>query len=132
VCERITGYIGVGAPSKLGLTNWEWVMIGEEASQWQMGGGFFLLPMDCQPHLLLAHFFTYCHPFPIGQPEFTWSANSYITCYLSMHSLFIITQMMEAVHTSETSVNFNVTTWCYIPEDSKLHGNALFVCSSSL
>jgi hypothetical protein len=28
--------------------------------------------------------------------------------------------MMEAVHTSETSVNFNVTTWRYIPEDSKL------------
>jgi hypothetical protein len=28
---------------------------------------------------------------------------------------------MEAVHTSEMSVNFNVTTWCYIPEDSKLH-----------
>jgi hypothetical protein len=29
--------------------------------------------------------------------------------------------MMEAVHTSETSVNFNVTTRRYIPEDSKLH-----------
>jgi hypothetical protein len=29
--------------------------------------------------------------------------------------------MMEAVRTSETSVNFNVTTRCYIPEDSKLH-----------
>jgi hypothetical protein len=28
--------------------------------------------------------------------------------------------MMEAVRTSETSVNFNVTTWRYIPEDSKL------------
>jgi hypothetical protein len=27
---------------------------------------------------------------------------------------------MEAVRTSETSVNFNVTTWHYIPEDSKL------------
>jgi hypothetical protein len=27
---------------------------------------------------------------------------------------------MEAVHTSETSVNFNVTTWRYITEDSKL------------
>jgi hypothetical protein len=26
-----------------------------------------------------------------------------------------------AVRTSETSVNFNVTTWCYIPEDSKQH-----------
>jgi hypothetical protein len=27
--------------------------------------------------------------------------------------------MMEAVCTSETSVHFNVTTWYYIPEDSK-------------
>jgi hypothetical protein len=29
--------------------------------------------------------------------------------------------MMEAVRTSETSVNFNVTTRRYIPEESKLH-----------
>jgi hypothetical protein len=29
--------------------------------------------------------------------------------------------MMEAVHTSETSINLNVTTRCNIPEDSKLH-----------
>jgi hypothetical protein len=29
--------------------------------------------------------------------------------------------MMEAVRTSELSVNFNVTTRHYIPEDSKLH-----------
>jgi hypothetical protein len=29
--------------------------------------------------------------------------------------------MMEAVRTSETSVNFNVTIRRYIPEDSKLH-----------
>jgi hypothetical protein len=28
---------------------------------------------------------------------------------------------IEAVRTSETSVNFNVTTLRYIPEDSKLH-----------
>jgi hypothetical protein len=33
----------------------------------------------------------------------------------------IITLVMKAVHTSETSVNFNVTTRRYIPEDSKLH-----------
>jgi hypothetical protein len=34
--------------------------------------------------------------------------------------------MMEAVRTSETSVNFNVTTRRYIPEDSKLqHVHAL-------
>jgi hypothetical protein len=29
--------------------------------------------------------------------------------------------MTEAVRTSETSVNFKVTTRWYIPEDSKLH-----------
>jgi hypothetical protein len=28
--------------------------------------------------------------------------------------------MMEAVRISETSVNFNLTTWHCIPEDSKL------------
>jgi hypothetical protein len=32
----------------------------------------------------------------------------------------MITLMMEAVRTSETSVNIYVTTWQYIPEDSKL------------
>jgi hypothetical protein len=34
--------------------------------------------------------------------------------------------MLEAVRTSETSVNFNVTTRRYIPEDSKLHKNPWF------
>jgi hypothetical protein len=29
--------------------------------------------------------------------------------------------MMEAVRTSETSINFNVTPRRYIPEDSELH-----------
>jgi hypothetical protein len=29
--------------------------------------------------------------------------------------------MIEAVRTSETSVNTNLTTQCYIPEDCKLH-----------
>jgi hypothetical protein len=29
----------------------------------------------------------------------------------------LIALMMEAVSTSETSVNFNVTTWRYIAED---------------
>jgi hypothetical protein len=33
----------------------------------------------------------------------------------------IITLMMEAALTFETSVNFNATTRRYIPEDSKLH-----------
>jgi len=38
--------------------------------------------------------------------------------------------MMEAVRTSETSVNFNVTTRRYIPEDSKLQSNVVFVTVS--
>jgi hypothetical protein len=33
----------------------------------------------------------------------------------------IMRAMMEAVRTTETTVNFNVTTRRYIPEDSKLH-----------
>jgi hypothetical protein len=33
----------------------------------------------------------------------------------------IIKAMMEAIHTSEMSVHFNVTTRHYIPEDPKLH-----------
>jgi hypothetical protein len=33
----------------------------------------------------------------------------------------VIVLVMEAVRTSETSVNFNVTTRRYIPENSKLH-----------
>jgi hypothetical protein len=37
--------------------------------------------------------------------------------------------MMETVRTSETSVNFNVTTRRYIPEDSKLHIFWYFVLS---
>jgi hypothetical protein len=35
----------------------------------------------------------------------------------------IVALMMEAVRTSEMSVNFNVTTRRYIPEDSKLLKN---------
>jgi hypothetical protein len=33
----------------------------------------------------------------------------------------MITLMMEAVHTSETSVYFNETIWRYIPEGCHLH-----------
>jgi hypothetical protein len=33
----------------------------------------------------------------------------------------VITLMTEAVRISEMSAIFNVTTWHYIPEDSKLH-----------
>jgi hypothetical protein len=32
-----------------------------------------------------------------------------------------IIRAMEAVRISETLVNINLTTWQYIPEDSKLH-----------
>jgi hypothetical protein len=41
--------------------------------------------------------------------------------HTEIHTTSIFSLMMEAVHTSETSVHFNVTTWCYIPEDYKLH-----------
>jgi hypothetical protein len=37
----------------------------------------------------------------------------------------IITLMMEAASTSETSVNFYQTTWCNNPEDSHL---LIFLC----
>jgi hypothetical protein len=33
---------------------------------------------------------------------------------------FIIALMMEAASTSETSVNIQLRTWHYIPEDSEL------------
>jgi hypothetical protein len=33
----------------------------------------------------------------------------------------LMTLMMKAESTSDMSVNFNVTTRCYIPEDFKLH-----------
>jgi hypothetical protein len=35
-----------------------------------------------------------------------------------LSTAFIITLIMEAVRSSETSVNVNVTTWHYIPKDS--------------
>jgi hypothetical protein len=37
--ERIAGYVGDRGQSKLGLTNGEWVTIGEEVGQWQTGAG---------------------------------------------------------------------------------------------
>jgi hypothetical protein len=33
----------------------------------------------------------------------------------------LITLMMEAANTSETSVDIDLRTWQYIPEDSELH-----------
>jgi hypothetical protein len=38
-----------------------------------------------------------------------------------VHTASVFALMMEAVRTSETSVNFNMTTRRFIPEDSKLH-----------
>jgi hypothetical protein len=76
--------------------------------------------MDPPPHHLpLARFLTYRHPFPTSRHKFTWTTNTYATCYPFAHGLFI-TLMMEAVRTSEKSVNFNVTTRHYISGDSKL------------
>jgi hypothetical protein len=37
-----------------------------------------------------------------------------------MRAMSGIALMMEAVRTSEMSINFNVTTEHYVPEDSKL------------
>jgi hypothetical protein len=37
-----------------------------------------------------------------------------------IRAMMIITLMMEAVRTSVTSVNFDLTTQRYIPEDSEL------------
>jgi hypothetical protein len=42
-----------------------------------------------------------------------------------LHHQAIIAVMMAAVHTSETSVNFKVTTRHYNPVDSKLHSRRL-------
>jgi hypothetical protein len=46
-----------------------------------------------------------------------------VFCNVAPRSLADHALMMEAVHTSETSVNFNVTTRRYIPEDPKLYYN---------
>jgi hypothetical protein len=47
-----------------------------------------------------------------------WTDVSDVSTALIINAIAL---MMEAVRTSEMSVHFNVTTWCYIPEDSKLH-----------
>jgi hypothetical protein len=43
-----------------------------------------------------------------------------LTDFSGVRTASINMAMMEEVRTSETSVNFNVTTRRYIPEDSKL------------
>jgi hypothetical protein len=45
--------------------------------------------------------------------------HSYVAVDRNFRGAFAL--MMEAVRTSETSVNFNVTIWRYILEDSKLN-----------
>jgi hypothetical protein len=68
-------------------------------------------------HLPLARFLPYRHSFPIGQPI---PLDSYITSDpFVLGSLIAL--MMEAARTSETSVDIQLRTLQYIPEDSELH-----------
>jgi hypothetical protein len=77
----------------------------------------FLFYFGPPTHLPLAQFLTYRHPFPIGQSS---TLDSYITSYpFALGSL--ITLMMEAACTSEKSVDIDLRTRQYIPEDSELH-----------
>jgi hypothetical protein len=46
---------------------------------------------------------------------------SHVEVYRLFRGTYCLTLMMETVCISETSVNFNVTTLCYFPEDSKLN-----------
>jgi hypothetical protein len=43
-----------------------------------------------------------------------------------------IALMMEAAHTSETSIDIQLRTRQYIPEDSELHSSPLFLMLTSL
>jgi hypothetical protein len=43
------------------------------------------------------------------------------TCCMMMAVFWDVALMMEAVSSSETSVNIYQTTWCNIPKDSHLH-----------
>jgi hypothetical protein len=51
---------------------------------------------------------------PLWSAQVTFTADS---TYCPFARVLLIALMMEAVRTSETSVNFNVTTRRYIPED---------------
>jgi hypothetical protein len=58
-----------------------------------------------------------------------WDVGRVVTLKLtdvSEVSTDFIALMMEAIRISETSVNFNVTTWHYIPGDSKLHTSHIY------
>jgi hypothetical protein len=50
--------------------------------------------------------------------------DSHVTSILFVQGS-LIALMMEVVRTSETSVNTYLTTWQYIPEDSKLHTSSV-------
>jgi hypothetical protein len=64
----------------------------------------------------LAWFLAYRHSFPIGQLS---PLDSYITSDpFALGSLIAL--MVEAAHTSEKSVNIQLRTQQYIPEDSEL------------
>jgi hypothetical protein len=59
----------------------------------------------------------------------TFRGNMSPTCYLR-HAGFLLysflTLKMEATCSSETSVNFQQTTQCYIPEGRTLHNRKIF------
>jgi hypothetical protein len=82
---------------------------------------FYFVPPT---HLPLDRFLAYCHSFPIGQLS---PLDSYITSDPFMLGS-LIALMMEAARTSETSVDIQLRTRQYIPEDSELHFGVLFVC----
>jgi hypothetical protein len=101
---------------------------------------YFLLPSDAEKF-----FFCSYEPFspppichwPTSSPIFTHSPlvspvhlDPYITCYPFARGS-LIALMMKAVRTSETSVNINLTTRHYIPEDSKLHSSNNLIISSN-
>jgi hypothetical protein len=45
------------------------------------------------------------------------------TFTLASCTAYSLNLKMEEIHSSETSVDFQRTTWCYIPEASALHSN---------
>jgi hypothetical protein len=56
--------------------------------------------------------------------ELSSPLDSYITSDPFVLGLLIVL-MMEAAHTSETSVDIQLRMWQYIPEDSELHTHRL-------
>jgi hypothetical protein len=60
------------------------------------------------------------------------SENSSMTDVSEAHNASLIRAILEAVHTSETSVYFHGTTWRYIPESCYLHCNETSVLKKLL